>query len=202
MALGQSAGLLCWYTSSAVLAILTLINIVSKLYRHVVRPTRSSAGGDRPTEKIEPRPSPTPSSSSDQQEKKLDTESQATKYRPLGSYSRLCRAAWTAGEKYLYLTSLPLPKFPFWAKAMAPKSVPTSEVIWSGGYTTAVLLWSFYGSRSSNVFRKTASLITTQPPGMSESGAIKQHGLRLRKSPSSSLWLERTTLLNVSRLVG
>lgn len=141
MPLPVPVGFLYWYTTSIILGILTLLNILTKLYSYFTRPTEGS------TTPLTCIPAPVISQISQ------DSDSEASKpVKPeLGTLSRATRAAKVLAEKYVVLTALPLPKLRWWIKRAAKSSVPTSELAWQGGYVIGILVLSFWGGALSFV---------------------------------------------------
>lgn len=150
MGMQQPVGYLYWYTTSVILGILTLLNLVSIGLRCLARRSRSQASATATTTKeLDSACSSPTTSSSTSSDNGKDVE-ELRVHRRLGTVERFARAATLALDKYLGLTAIPLPRWRFWMKrARAPAgSVATTEVIWTVVYTFGCLFLSFYGSKS------------------------------------------------------
>lgn len=148
MGLPQPVGYLFWYTTSVILGILTLINIVSITIRHLARRAKSQPGSNpqlTSTDLDSTCSSPTTSSHTDSNASK-DVESVRI-VRRLGAGQRFGRAVTLGMDKYVGLSAVPLPRIRWWVKRPT-NSVATTEVVWTIVYTLGCLILSFYGSKS------------------------------------------------------
>jgi hypothetical protein len=135
-----SAGLLYWYTTSAVLGLLTIINIISKLWAAFSARRRSPSSADIAS--LAPRRASIPGID-------LEKASAAAIYareqtRKASLFQRTLRVGSTIWMRYILLSDLPLPAAP-WIRRKAAR-LPATELSWTLGYTTGVLMLSFYGS--------------------------------------------------------
>ena len=143
MGMSQPVGYLFWYTTSVILGILTLLNIITIALRHLARRARSQSNSQLTTPELDSAcSSPTTSSSSDVSK---DVE-RVSVVRKLGAGERLGRAVMLGMDKYIGLSAVPLPKLRWWVKRAPKSSVATTEVIWTVLYTLGCLILSFYGS--------------------------------------------------------
>lgn len=160
-------GYLYWYTTSAILGILTLINIGSHIV-HIIFTKRHVA-----PEVLPPIVAGTESPSSDITAVEMSIVEKgeaapAVPSRAPGSVRRLCRAAVTGWNKYAMLTAVRIPTTNQLRKKRAAKAyMPTSEVAWTLGYLVGCLVLTFYGSErrslvSVNVFQTDISCVGYQ----------------------------------------
>jgi hypothetical protein len=146
MALPAPVGYLYWYTTSIILALLTLLNAVNHIYRYITRPSST------PSAPLTAMPSPTKTFSS-----AASLESGRSQRPQLSALDRAARAARVVAEKCVILTALPLPNLRFWIKQRTAKSsISTAELTWQVCYVLGVLVLSFAGSELvSAVFKRT-----------------------------------------------
>lgn len=148
MGMPQPVGYLYWYTTSVILALLTLLNVVSIVIQYTTRRARSAGIKTTTPELDSACSSPTTSSASSLSK---DVED-AGIVRKLGTGERFGRAFTSAADKYVGLSAMPLPKLRWWIKRASPSSVATTEVVWTVVYTLGCLILSFYGSELSLSF--------------------------------------------------
>lgn len=110
------AGLLYWYTTSAILAILTLFNIINRL---------ASLRDDSPVSDVD---------------EKVELSENTPPSRP----ARLCSAARTAYSRHILLSELSIPGWR--AGRMRMERIAGTEAFWTVGYTIGVMIISFTGS--------------------------------------------------------
>lgn len=140
MPLPAPVGLLYWYTTSVILAILTLVNILGHLYAFLTRPSRN----DQSTLPL-PVTAPTEGSPSTTMDSKHVDKSIDAR---LTLHIRIGRTVKLVFEKYILGTALPLPALRFWVKRAAKASTPTSELGVSIAHAAITLILSFWGSES------------------------------------------------------
>jgi hypothetical protein len=117
----KSVGLLYWYTTSAILAFLTVIHFTNLAFRYYTRA-------------VAPAPP------------RREVESQVRVKS--STLRRFSSATLIAYEKYVLLTALPLPRWRlrWWIQAKGRNLLPTSELVWTFGYALGCLVLCFYGS--------------------------------------------------------
>jgi hypothetical protein len=54
-------------------------------------------------------------------------------------------------DKFIGLSTVPLPHLRFWVKRRPARSIATTELLWTLVYTLGCLILSFYGSKSQNI---------------------------------------------------
>jgi len=140
MGLPQPEGYLFWYTTSAILGVLTLINIISITIRHIARRTYSSLP------LIESAPSTPDHSSRSGSLSEKDPETVQTT-RKLSKAQRFSRAFTLCSDKFIGLSTIPYPRYRWWNKKKAAHSIATVEFIWTLLYTLGCLILSFAGSK-------------------------------------------------------
>jgi hypothetical protein len=145
MGLPQPEGYLFWYTTSAILGILTLINIVSITIRFIARRSYSALP------RLESTPSSPDHSSRSGSLSEKDPENVRTT-RKLSKAQRFSRAFTLCSDKFIGLSTIPLPRYRWWNKRKPGNSIATTEFIWTIVYTLGCLVLTFTGSKS------------TQPP--------------------------------------
>lgn len=148
MGLPQPVGYLFWYTTSVILGILTLINIVSITIRHLARRAQSQPGSKSQltsTDLDSTCSSPTTSSHSEAVGSAIKDVESVRIVRRIGAGERFGRAVTLGMDKYVGLSAIPLPRIRWWVKRPT-NSVATTEVIWTIIYSLGCLILSFYGS--------------------------------------------------------
>ncbi|KAK4686608.1 hypothetical protein P7C73_g3519, partial [Tremellales sp. Uapishka_1] len=135
MGLPQPVGYLYWYTTSIILFLLTLLNLLSIAVRHFSRPASKKVVDSLPT-----------ISSTPAEVFSVYSKSSETPARKLGALTRCGRTTIAALEKYFALTAIPLPRVQWWRKRRAARTLPTTEVTINLGYILGVLVLSFYGA--------------------------------------------------------
>ena len=146
MGLPQPEGYLFWYTTSAILGILTLINIISITIRYIARRSYSSLP------LIESTPSSPDHSSRSGSLSEKDPENVRTT-RKLSKAQRFSRAFTLCSDKFIGLSTIPIPRYRWWIKRKPGNSVATVEFIWTLVYTLGCLILSFTGSKSAQPHR-------------------------------------------------
>lgn len=152
MGLPQPEGYLFWYTTSAILGLLTIINIISISIRYIARRSFSSLP------QIESAPSTPDHSSRSGSLSEKDPENVRTT-RQLSKAQRFSRAFTLCSDKFIGLSTIPLPRLRWWIKRKPGNSIATVEFLWTFVYTLGCLVLSFTGSKSS-----TTSLRNTPDP--------------------------------------
>ncbi|WVQ95167.1 hypothetical protein IAU59_002261 [Kwoniella sp. CBS 9459] len=148
MGLPAPVGYLYWYTTSIILAILTVLNFTTKLYHHLTAPRNASPSSSSlaiaPAHAEKDSPPVTPSSI-----EKHDDTPQGRVAR-LGRLNRGFRSLGVMVEKHFYLSGLTIHprRFHFWGKTrkMRKRLYPTPDLLWQAGYTLGFLVLSFYGT--------------------------------------------------------
>ena len=140
MPLSAPVGFLYWYTTSIILALLTLYNILTRLHRYFTPAKRCAP----PTFTMLP-PSVTNVSSAPGSIREL-LEEGGPAWRKLGFFSRSRRVLRVVTEKYITLTSLSLPRLWSRTQRKPASSIQTIQLAWNVGYTVGVLVLSFWGS--------------------------------------------------------
>ncbi|ORY35674.1 ferric reductase like transmembrane component-domain-containing protein [Naematelia encephala] len=140
MGLPAPVGYLYWYTTSIILAIFTLANIISRIYYYVTRP----APLKRPAfTELPPDASSNASQTSTLTPSKLES-GQSTSARRGDRVGRAARAGIVIFEEVITLSALPLPHLRFWIKRTAKASIPTTELGCNVAYLAGILTLSFY----------------------------------------------------------
>lgn len=138
-ALTAPVGHLYWWTSTAVLAILSLVNLVAIIRRWFIlrrRPVREDSCTALPRRGTER----TQALLQDDREKKvlLSRSSRAARYfAALGSLA----------DRTIFLASIPTPTFSLLRRGHI-NHVPVVEVFWTTAYAAGVFCLSLYGSKS------------------------------------------------------
>ena len=143
MGLPQPTGYLFWYTTSAILGVLTIINIFCITLRYFGLKSRAAS-----LPQVESAPSSPDTSSRSGSIVEKDAENLRL-VRRLGPVERFSRVFNMAFSKFIGLSTIPLPKLRWWNKRKQGSSVATTEFAWTIVYTLGCLLLSFYGSTSS-----------------------------------------------------
>lgn len=151
MGLPQPEGYLFWFTTSAILGVLTIINIFCITLRYFGLKSRAAS-----LPQLESAPSSPDTSSRSGSLVEKDAENLRL-VRRLGPVGRLSRVFNMAFSKFIGLSTIPLPKLRWWNKRKQGSSIATIEFAWTIVYTLGCLLLSFYGSTSS-LFLKRPSL--------------------------------------------
>jgi len=148
-----AAGLLYWYTTSAILGLLTILNIASVLLarlatRRVPLPRPSS-----PSNPLAPSARRVSTGSTDDTDHDVEKDLSILEgggdiERASGRGWRLIRATGTAWTKYVVLADLPVPGIKL-VKRKA-RTIATTDVGWSIAYTVGVLVLSLCGSESAH----------------------------------------------------
>lgn len=141
MGLPQPEGYLFWYTTSAILGLLTLINIISIAIRYIARRSFSTLP------LLESAPSTPDHSSRSGSLSEKDPENIRTT-RQLSKCQRFGRAFTLCSDKFIGLSTIPLPRLRWWIKRKPGNSIATVEVLWTLVYTVGCLVLSFTGSKS------------------------------------------------------
>jgi hypothetical protein len=159
MGLPQPEGYLFWYTTSAVLGLLTLSNIASITLRWITQ--RSDA--KRTLSQLASAPSsPTTSSRSGSLTSKEIEDARVGSGRQLSTTQRFSRAFVMGADKFIGLSTVPLPRLRWWVKRKQGNSIATVELAWTLVYSLGCLILSFYGSRSfSRLY--SSDCLTSQP---------------------------------------
>lgn len=146
MALQEPVGFLYWYTTSVILAVFTCLHILIQVYHYAssIAPSfHPSFEPHSPSSQTTAVSSPTKSFA---RLKVQDGEKQEFVVRRIGRLQRALRAVGISLEKYVFLTSLHVPRWRWWMKRAAKRSIPTTEVGCTGLYLLGCLVLSFYGS--------------------------------------------------------
>lgn len=151
MGLPQPEGFLFWYTTSAILGLLTLINVAGITIRWLTR--RSGAKRTMPQLPSTPSSPATSSRSASLTSKEAE---EARGIRKLGPMQRFGRAFTMGADQYIGLSTIPVPRLRWWIKRKQKSSIPTVELAWTIVYTLGCLLLSFYGSKSHSCFEALA----------------------------------------------
>ncbi|OCF32660.1 hypothetical protein I316_05581 [Kwoniella heveanensis BCC8398] len=149
MGLPAPVGYLYWYTTSIVLAILTVLNFSTKLYHHLTAPRKATLSSALTIAPATPRdeessPPVTPNSV-----EKHDDTPQGHVAR-LGRLNRAFRSLGVMVEKHFYLSGITIHSRRFQllgkTRKMRKRLYPTPDVLWQAGYTLGFLVLSFYGT--------------------------------------------------------
>lgn len=146
MALEEPVGYLYWYTTSVLLAVFTGVHVLIQVYHYAssIAPSYDPViESHSPSSQTTAASSPTKSFAD---LKVRDGEKQEFAVRRIGRLQRALRAVGITLEKYIFLTSLPIPRWRWWMKRAAKRSIPTTEVGCTGLYLLGCLVLSFYGT--------------------------------------------------------
>ena len=167
MGLPQPEGYLFWYTTSAILGLLTLINIISITIRYIAR----RSGSTLPLLESAPS-SPDHSSRSGSLSEKDPENIRIT--RQLSKAQRFSRAFTLCADKFIGLSTIPLPRLRWWIKRKPGKSIATTEFIWTFVYTLGCLVLTFTGSELLYIRYRTSLISSrcTGPQNLCESGRM------------------------------
>ncbi|WVR09402.1 hypothetical protein IAU60_006469 [Kwoniella sp. DSM 27419] len=142
MGLPAPVGYLYWYTTSIILAVLTICNFGSKLYHTYIQRRTPSTPLVAPSQ-------PSPPVSPGSEKTKVD-EPVSSGAKHLGRLHRGFRALGVMVEKYFYLSGFTIRsrKLQIFGKTRKfhKRMYATPDLLWQGGYTVGFLVLSFYGT--------------------------------------------------------